>query len=90
MTGNRLPVELRKLKRRTGWSWEKMNREFALVMGEDGPCHTTLFRIASGRNKAQATIAFWIHQAMEKLAFEEMQEIIQTSGRAYRGKDRII
>lgn len=55
---NRLPVELRKLKRRTGWSWEKMNREFAQVMfaqvmGEDGPSHTTLFRIASGRSKAQ-------------------------------------
>ena len=64
---NRLPIELRKLKRRTRWSWEKMNRELIKAMGEDGPSHTTLFRIAQGRTKAQPVIASWIHRAIGKL-----------------------
>ncbi len=49
------PGQLRSLKKRTGWSWEKMCREMVRVMGCDGPSHTTLFRYANGnvtrRNK---------------------------------------
>ena len=39
--------ELNRLKRKTGWSWERMCRELHRVMQEEGPSHTTLFRYAT-------------------------------------------
>lgn len=39
--------ELNRLKKKTGWSWERMCRELHRVMQEEGPSHTTLFRYAT-------------------------------------------
>jgi len=63
--------KLLKLKRRTGWSWEKMCREFHRVMDHEGPSHTTLFRYASGKVKRyNALTARWIEQAIGKVEAE--------------------
>ncbi len=44
-----LKTKLLRLKKRTGWSWERMCREMHRIQGEEGPSHTTLFRYASDR-----------------------------------------
>ena len=44
-------IDLLKLKKKTGWSWERMCREIHRVMGEEGPSHTTLFRYATRKIK---------------------------------------
>ena len=44
-----LKTKLLRLKKRTGWRWERMCREMHRIQGEEGPSHTTLFRYASDR-----------------------------------------
>jgi len=64
-------MELRKLKKRTDWSWERMCREMHRVMGEEGPAHTTLFRYANGRVKRHnALTERYIREATDKLMVE--------------------
>jgi len=63
--------KLLKLKRKTGWSWERMCREFHRVMDHEGPSHTTLFRYASGKVKRYNTLtARWIDTAVGKVEAE--------------------
>ena len=58
-------VRLRRLKKKTGWSWEKMARELTIEKGEDGPAHTTLFRYASGRvRRPNVLVKNWIFEAV--------------------------
>ena len=74
----RLPMEktsqtakkLSKLRTKTGWSWEKMAREFARVMQADGPTHTTLFRVASGTTIPQTLTCNYVLKAIEALKKE--------------------
>lgn len=59
------------LKKRTGWSWERMCREMHRVTGEEGPSHTTLFRYADGRVRRYNKLTErWIKAAMKKLREE--------------------
>jgi len=63
--------KLLKLKRKTGWSWERMCRELHRVMDHEGPSHTTLFRYASGKVKRYNTLtARWIDTAIGKVEAE--------------------
>jgi len=48
---NQLRIDLLKLKKKTGWSWERMCREFHRVVGYEGVAHTTLWRVARARGK---------------------------------------
>jgi hypothetical protein len=66
-----LPKQLLDLKKKTGWSWERMAREFHRVMGNEGPTHTTLFRYASGRVKrANVVTERYVREAIEKVTAE--------------------
>jgi len=65
-------MELRKLKKATDWSWERMCREMHRVMGEEGPSHTTLFRYANGRVKRHNAITKrYIREGTKRLMREE-------------------
>ncbi len=56
------------LKRKTGWSWERMCRQMHVVMDSEGPSHTTLFRYAQGRIlRPNKLTERWIEQAVVKL-----------------------
>jgi len=72
MISKTTPEQLRSLKRRTGWSWEKMCREMVRVMGHDGPSHTTLFRYANG-NVARRNVLTerFVRDALVKLQQEQ-------------------
>jgi len=48
---NQLRIDLLKMKKKTGWSWEKMCREFHRVVGHEGVSHTTLWRVSKQRGK---------------------------------------
>jgi len=68
-------IGLRALKRRTGWGWEKMSREFYRVMGTDGPSHTTLFRYATGRVKRPNVLTErYVREAIHKVTVELRQK----------------
>jgi len=64
-------TKLRRLKKKTGWSWERMCREMHRVQGEEGPSHTTLFRYASGRvQRHNKLTAKYIEDAADQLLAE--------------------
>ncbi len=66
-----LPKELRSLRKKTSWSWEKMCREFHRVMGTDGPSHTTLFRYAGGKVKRPNILTErYVQEAIRKISVE--------------------
>jgi len=70
-----IPKQLRGLKAKTSWSWERMCREIHRVMGEEGPSHTTLFRYASGRVKRPNVVtAQYVRKAIHKLTAEISQK----------------
>lgn len=65
-------MQLRKLKKQTQWSWERMCREMHRVMGEEGPSHTTLFRYATGKVKRHnAVTKRYIREGADRLMREE-------------------
>jgi len=56
------------LKKKTGWSWERMCRQMHMVMGTEGPSHTTLFRYTDGTIlRPNKLTERWIEQAVVKL-----------------------
>ncbi len=60
--------KLRTLKKKTGWSWEKMCRQMHRVMKAEGPSHTTLFRYAAGHvHRPNAVTERYVAQAIEKI-----------------------
>ena len=66
------PGQLLSLKKRTGWSWEKMCREMVRVMGHDGPSHTTLFRYAAGNVRRRNVLTErFVSDALVKLQHEQ-------------------
>ncbi len=68
------PGQLRSLKKRTGWSWEKMCREMCRVMECDGPSHTTLFRYANGNvTRRNVLTDRFVREAIGKLAKESFR-----------------
>ena len=63
--------QLLRLKERTGWSWERICRELHRIMGEEGPCHTTLFRYGEGQvNRPNVIVERWISVGVSKLEKE--------------------
>lgn len=65
-------IRLLALKKRTGWSWERLCREMHRVMGVEGPSHTTLFRYADGRvARPNKLTQAWVKEAMKKLREED-------------------
>jgi hypothetical protein len=70
-----LPKQLLTLKKKTSWSWERLCREFHLVMGQEGPSHNTLFRYASGKVKQPNVVTErFVRQAIQKLTAELSQK----------------
>ncbi len=70
-----LSKQLRRLKAKTSWSWERMCREFHRVMAHEGPTHTTLFRYASGRVKRpNVLVEQYVRKAIDKLTVELSQK----------------
>ena len=70
---NALDSALRRLKKRTKWSWERMCREMHRVMETEGPSHTTLFRYATGKiKKPNPLTARWVDEATDKLVEEAL------------------
>ncbi len=66
-----LSKQLRSLKKKTSWSWERMCREFHRVMAHDGPSHTTLFRYASGKvRRPNVLTERYVQEAIHKLTVE--------------------
>ncbi len=56
------------LKKKTNWSWERMCREMHVVMGEEGPSHTTLYRYASRKvRRYNILTARYINEAADIL-----------------------
>jgi len=49
----KLRADLLRLKKKKGWSWERMCREFHRVIGYEGVVHTTLWRVSKARGKPQ-------------------------------------
>lgn len=63
--------KLIRIKKKTKWPWERMNREFHRVMGHEGPSHTTLYRYASGKIKRPNTLVErYISEAIGKIEAE--------------------
>jgi len=59
------------LKKKTGWSWERMCREMHRVKREEGPSHTTLFRYATRRiRRPNKLVERYIETAIELLQAE--------------------
>lgn len=73
--------KLLQLKKRTGWSWEKMNREFHRVTGVEGPSHTTLFRLSKGMTKTHPLIAKYISNAITMINQERVEKIMDKRAR---------
>ena len=70
-----LSKQLLRLRKKTSWSWERMNREFHRVMGYEGPSHTTLFRSANGKVKQPfVLIERYVQQAIHKVTVELSQK----------------
>ncbi len=70
-----LSKQLRRLKKKTSWSWEKMCREFHRVMAHEGPTHTTLFRYATRRVKRpNVLVEQYVRQAIHKVTVELSQK----------------
>ncbi len=70
-----LPKQLRGLKAKTSWSWERVCRELHRVMGEEGPSHTTLFRYANGKVKRPNVVTErYVQQAIQKVTAELSQK----------------
>ncbi len=66
-----LPKQLRRLKKKTSWSWERMCREFHRVMAHEGPSHTTLFRYAKGKGKRPHVVTErYVREAIQKVTAE--------------------
>jgi len=66
-----IKTDLNRLKRKTKWSWEKMCREMHRVMGEEGPSHTTLWRMATGKVKhPQPLVERYVLTGIERLREE--------------------
>lgn len=63
-------ARLNTLKKKTGWSWEKMAREIHRSNKCDGITHTTLFRISKNVNKPHATTEKYISEGLDKLEKE--------------------
>lgn len=61
---------LNALKKKTGWSWEKMAREIHRLNDCDGITHTTLFRLAKNRSKPQPLTEKYIVEGLDKLEKE--------------------
>ena len=65
-------MELRRLKKQTQWSWERMCREMHSVMAAEGPSHTTLFRYATGKVKRHnKVVERWVRVAADRLSREQ-------------------
>ncbi len=70
-----LSKQLRRLKKKTSWSWEKMCREFHRVMAHEGPSHTTLYRYAKGKGKRpNVLVERYVRQAIHKVTVELSQK----------------
>ena len=63
-------TRLNALKKKTGWSWEKMAREIHRLNDCDGITHTTLFRLATKKNKPQPLTEKYIVEGLDKLEKE--------------------
>jgi len=67
-------ARLKKLKKKTGWSWERLCREFHRVQGSEGPSHTTLYRYARGKvRRHNKVVARWIEEAIGKVENEQQK-----------------
>ena len=71
-----LRKELLSLKKKTSWSWERMNREFHRVMCAEGPSHVTLFRYAMGAVKRRnALTERYVREATHKVTGQLAQKM---------------
>lgn len=67
----RLDLRLKRLHKKTKWSWERMCREMHRVNNEEGCSHTTLFRYAARKVKRYNRLTGrWIINALDKLEEE--------------------
>jgi len=63
--------DLIRMKKKTGWSWERFCREMHRVKKKEGPSHTTLFRYATRRiRRPNALVERYIREAIELLRIE--------------------
>ena len=75
-----LAAELRSLKDKTSWSWERLSREFQQVMGDAGPSMTTLYRYARGDVKRRnVMMERYVREAIQKVTVQLMQSEIDQS-----------
>ena len=75
-----LASELRSLKDRTSWSWERLSREFQRVMGETGPSMTTLYRYAKGKVKRRnVMMERYVREAIQKVTVQLVQTGLEES-----------
>ena len=63
--------DLNRMKKKTGWSWERFCREMHRVKQEEGPSHTTLFRYATRRvRRPNVVVERYIREGLELLRLE--------------------
>ena len=75
-----LAAELRSLKKRTSWSWERLSGEFQGVMGETGPSMTTLYRYAKGNVKRRnVMMERYVREAIQKVTVGLVQTDLDKS-----------
>jgi len=75
-----LAGQLRILKEKTSWSWERISNEFHRVMGEAGPSLTTLFRYATGCVKRPNVMAErYVQEAIHKISGELVEKQLRES-----------
>lgn len=70
--------KLLQLRKRTGWPWERMNREFHKVMKAEGPSHTTLFRLGNGNvGRPQPVILHYIDTAINRVNSKRVDKFMK-------------
>jgi len=76
-----LAGQLRTLKEKTSWSWERISIEFHRVMGEAGPSLTTLFRYAAAGNVKRRNVMAerYVREAIHKITGELVEKQLRES-----------
>jgi len=68
---NEVRQDLLRLKKKTGWSWERMCREFHRVIGYEGVVHTTLWRVSkSGKPRFNPLTIRFIRKGIDEIKKE--------------------